>query len=310
MSPGPQLLFNRRYSLAILGPQGQNALQYGNIGAAQAPLRVAFEVEKTPADAANTGKIALFNLNRQVRAALGPGYKLQLTAGYEGLAEKIFIGLVHKVVVQRQGPDVVTSMECRDGQFGLFEASFNQDYPPGPSTKLAAILSDVAKVMTVDIGVVIGLPDESFPRGITLHGGCRDVLRKLLHKHGLEASVQNGKLNIIPEKYTMGTKAVVISQSTGMIGVPSMSGATNQDVSFDCLLNPKLVPAQMVQILSDSDNTSGFFKIRTAKYAGDSHDNNWQVSCECARIPKETLVTSLSPAQGFAFGSAVIPGLL
>ncbi|RYF09308.1 MAG: hypothetical protein EOO40_07115, partial [Deltaproteobacteria bacterium] len=142
MPVDPQLLFGRAYSVTLVAPNGTIEAQYGNMGTGGTGLRVAFDVERTVADAGNTAKIALFNLSPGNRAAIGKGYRVQLVAGYVGLAEKIFIGTVSKSIVQRQGADIITNIEALDGQQGLFSASFNQDFPP--DTRLCDVLSLVS----------------------------------------------------------------------------------------------------------------------------------------------------------------------
>jgi hypothetical protein len=303
VSGGQQYLFARVYALTLVPPTGGEPAQFGNLAAGQSALRVAFEVNKGVKTNPNSAKITLYNLNRQARTALGAGYLVALQAGYDGLAEKIFIGTVSKVETARAGADITTTLEATDGQEALLAASFNRSYPS--QTHLAQVLQDVGKAMSVDPGVVLGLPDETFPRGIALHGSCTAVLRKLCHKHGLEASVQNGKLNILPIRAHLGQAAIVLSSKTGMLGVPS---ATKEAVTFDALLNPKLVPGQLVQVVSANTAASGYYKIRTVKIAGDTHGDKWQANCECARLTET--VQQLGPAQGFNYAQAVVPGLL
>jgi hypothetical protein len=302
--PGTQqYLFGRAYAVALKAPDASLAAQFGNIVAGQSALRLSFEVVKTATDTPNTAKITLYNLNPAARSAVGAGYNVELRAGYDGLCEKVFIGVVSKATTARQGPDVTTTIEATDGQEGLLNARFNREYPA--NTQLASVLADIGEAMSCDPGVVLGLPQQAFTRGVTLSGSARDALKTLLARHGLEASIQNGKLNIVPKGAHLGTAAIVISAYTGMIGIPS---ATKDSVTFDSLLNPKLVPKQLVAVQSRNRFSSGFYAIRKAKLEGDTHDAKWQVNCECARLPAAT--QALSPAQGFLYQSAVVPGLL
>jgi hypothetical protein len=104
----------------------------------------------------------------------------------------------------------------------------------------------------------------------------------------LEWNVTNGLLNIYPIKQTNGVEAQLISLETGMIGVPS----TNNDIlQFTSLLNPKLLPGTPISLVSENKSLNGFYKIRKSHFEGDSHDQKWQVTCECIPI-QETVIIS------------------
>lgn len=300
-----QYLFGRSYRLQVQAKDGGAAAVYGNQAQGQSPLRVNFEIERDSIPTPNGAKITVFNLSAASRAALGPGYIVSLAAGYDGLVDRIFLGAVQKVTITRQNADIATQMELSDGAGALLGTLFKKDYPP-KTTHLATVLSDVAAAMKIDAGIVVGLPDETFGRGLSLHGSCQDILRTLLNKHGLEFTVQNGKLNIMPYHTHLGSAAVVLSESTGLLGVPS---APEKDaVQFEALLNPRLVPGQLVQVVGAQSNIDGFYKLRKVKFTGDTHDQDWKASCEAARVTQP--LQTLTPAFGLAYGQAVVAGLI
>lgn len=298
-----QYLYARAYQLT-LGPQaGGQGLQYGNIAGTTSALRISFNIDKPAVGCPNKGTVTLYNLSQSNRTALVQGYRLTLDAGYQGMVERVLFGKVWKVTTKREGPDIATTLEVIDGLESLMYAVLDRPYPPG--TTLAQVLADVAKAMQALPGVVLGLPAKTFPRGLTVHGLCRDTLRRLLQPLGLEASLSNGRLNILPKHAHLGSAAIVLSPRTGLLGVPNVS-FTSTD--FTALLNPKLVPGQLVQLVTANTNTSGFFKIRSAKLQGDTHAGNWQVSCQGVQLANA--LQDLKPARGFEYGQAVVPGLV
>ncbi|RYF12578.1 MAG: hypothetical protein EOO40_00915, partial [Deltaproteobacteria bacterium] len=216
-----QYLFGRAYSIALGPPKGGAAIQFGNLDAGSTALRIDFEVQKGVKDKPNSAKIKLYNLKPQTRAALTVGYQVLLRAGYQGLAEKVFIGTVDKVAHERSNADITTTIEAKDGQQGLLNAAFNRNYPV--NTPLSAVLSDIGEAMSLDPGIVLGLPQEVLPRGATFSGSARQALTTLCRSRALEFSVQNGRLNILPQGKHLGTSAVVVSSYTGMIGIPSVT---------------------------------------------------------------------------------------
>jgi len=297
-----QLLYGRAYDLKVGPATGGAGLRFGNTVQSPAALHITFEIQKIAQGAANKGTITLFNISQKLRTSLVRGYQLSLSAGYLGLMGLLIDGTVFKATSQRQGPDVITTLDIIDGLKALLYSPFDRPYPKG--THLSTILSDVAKAMDVLPGTIMGLPNKTFGRGFVAHGLCRDILETLLKPYGLEAQINNGKLNILPRAATLGTAAIVLSPQTGLLGVPSV-GQTS--VSFEAMLNPRLVPGQMVQLITANTNTTGFFKIRSSKMTGDTHGDKWAVACEGVRT---TTVAASGVAQGFAFEQAVIPGLL
>jgi len=297
-----QLLYGRAYDLKVGPATGGQGLRFGNTVQSPTALHVAFDITKIAQGAANKGTITLFNVNQKLRTSLVRGYQVSLSAGYLGLMGVLISGTVFKATSQRQGPDIVTTLDVIDGLKALLYSPFDRSYPKG--TALATVLSDVAKAMDVLPGTVMGLPDKKFGRGFVAHGLCRDILETLLTPYGLESQVSNGKLNILPKSATLGTAAIVLTPRSGLLGVPSVAQTS---VSFEAMLNPRLVPGQMVQLITANTNTSGYFKIRSCKMAGDTHGDKWAVACEGVRT---TTVAAQGVAQGFAYDQAVLPGLI
>lgn len=308
-NPQAQYLFKRAYAVSLGPPNQQSALQYGTIGVSPAPLRIKFEIEKTMFGASpNHSKIDIYNLSIQSRSSIKKGYLVQLQAGYNNLLGTIFTGNVFVAKTERDGSEIMTSLECLDGGSAIIMAVLDKSY--GEGVKLSQILQDVATAMSVvtniqpvgvNSGIILGIPNVIFNTGFVAHGPCKDTLDKLLTPMGLEWNVQNGNLNIIPKRNFDGNTAQIVSVDTGMIGVPSQNEGF---VQFTSLLNPKLVPGALVQLVSENKNLNGYFKIRKSKFEGDSHDNKWQVSCEACIMSNVT--QTLPASKGFDINTAVV----
>lgn len=263
-------LFNRSWSVKV-GVPGDLAYEYTQ-------LRTVFQIEKTSASSSNKATVQLYNLNLQSRMAMQKkGLQLQLKAGYFGLIESLYLGDVMKVEIKRDHELIVTTFECGECEKQLANAHFEKSYPPG--TTYVQIVQDLAAALGVDIGVVLGIQAMSYNTGVSFSGSCKHVLDRLLLRQGLEWSIQNNALQILPRSAHNGEEAIVLSKKTGLIGVPSPK---ESGILFSALLNPKLMPGQAVKIVSDTFN--GFYKIKMAKFSGDSHGDKWQVECEGVRI--------------------------
>lgn len=305
-----QYLFNRAYAVSIAPPGQTQSFQYGTLGLKPAPLRVRFDIDKNGVGSSNKAKIEIFNLSDQTRQQLKSGWSILLEAGYNGLTGIIFFGDIslEGTTSTRNGPDIITAIMCGDGEAAIGFSTIDKNYPAG--TTLAIVLQDIGTAMNtktntspigLNAGVGIGIPNVVFQRGLTLHGSCADALNKLLPPNGLKWNVDNGNLNILPVNSTNGNTAIVVSSNTGMIGVPSQN---KNFMTFTSLLNPKLVPGALIQLVSQNTSLNGFYTINRAHYEGDSHDNKWQVECEC--VQANDVAQSLPAAQGFNYNTAVV----
>lgn len=298
-------LFDRAWQVIIGTPANPNQASYGSVGTGSTPLRVAFNVAKGQKGSPNKAVISIFNMAPQNRAAIRQGMLVTLSAGYNAQVQTLFAGVVTKVTAARAESDIVVMLECGDGESAITTVNFDRAYDAG--TTLAQVLTDVATAMQlvtagnptgVDAGAALGIPPITYGKGLTVHGSVRNTLDKLCKPAGLEWSVQNGALQIIPLAHHSGEAAEVIGPDTGLIDVPSTDGEVT---SFVALLNPRLAPGRLVQLQSSSIN--GFFKIRGGKWDGDSHGPKWQAAIEAVAAPNVFEV--LPAAAGFNYETGV-----
>jgi hypothetical protein len=315
-SANSQYLFNRAYVLTMGAPGSTSALQYGTVGANPSPLRIRFDIDKTMVGSPNKSKIEIYNLSAQTRQSIKKGYLVQLQAGYatnknsstnNNLMQTLFIGSVILATSTRVDADIITALECGDGESAITNARLDKSYPSG--TTLAAILQDVGVALAtvtgsqpqgIAAGVALGIPPQTFNNGFVARGACRDTLDILCKSQNLEWNIQNGNLNIIPITNFNGQSAIVVSSSTGMIGVPSEN---INFIQFNNLLNPNLVPGSLIQLVSQNVTLNGFYKIRRSHFEGDTYDQKWQTAVEATQV--QNVQQTLPIAQGFNYTPAV-----
>ena len=307
-------LFQRAYQVSIGTPLNPDQAKYGNVPSNKGltPLRVTFDLKKTSQSSANKGKISIWNMAGDTRSRIAPGMLVTLTAGYRSLFQVLFNGVVAKATSERHGADIETVMEVGDGESAISQVPFNKHYLNG--THLSEILQDLAEAMHeitpanpagIQPGVVMGIPDVEYPLGYSANGVASQILRKLCNAHGLQWSVQNGALNIIPLNGSTSTTetAEMISSDNGMLGIPSVNG---DKVSFSNLINPNIEPTRMVKIYSPT--VTGVFVLQSVDISGDSHGDKWEMKCEGTALP--TAGATAKTAQGFNYaGAEVTPEL-
>lgn len=297
--------FGRAYQVTLqplTTKQGGLATKYtyGSRTNTNEAIRCSFEVSKGLVSGANTAKVTLYNIAPIVRESLAMGWEVTIQAGYQGIFSILFRGIIQKTKSHRDGPDIVTDMECLDGGNVLNYMTVSKTYPKG--TSWIAVVQDVASYFNVHVGTVLGLPKATFPRGITVHGQCSQIIQRLCHPYRLEFSIQDGLLTILPKDAHLGTMAIVLNKDTGLLGIPSV---TLTGIEFEALLNPYLKAGQIVLLQSKNKLSDGYCKIRGVKFQGDTFGEKWTAACSAFAMPKGSVQT-LKAAQGFNFETAVI----
>ena len=144
-------------------------------------------------------KVEIFNLNDNSRSSLeAKGTRVILEAGYLHTKATLFRGNITKVVHRSSPPDIITTLEVRDGDNRFRNTTIDKGYPAGVKTRL--VIEDIAKQMDLPIGIIVGVPDNQYANGLSLSGPARLHLDYLTKNNDLEWSIQDETLQIIPKQ--------------------------------------------------------------------------------------------------------------
>jgi hypothetical protein len=326
---GSHLLFNRSWSLRIGQLKKSKGIQFQNYSyrdqdgflVPAAPLKITFSIEKNFIGTPNTTKFEIYNLSLETRSSIKAGYVIELKAGYKGLIDRIFFGQIGIAGVKsvRNGPNIITTLECYDGGGAIMMTRINKSYPPG--IKLYQIVEDILSEMSlesnynpspIDTGLVLNLPDRTFPRGKAINSSCKDALNDLLKHEGLDWSVQNNSLIILPIGKASNQIAIVLSTETGLVGIPTRNGIYFEIKS---LLNPQLQPGVMIQLKTEAvafnmntgrnEQLAGFYIVKIVKYSGDTYGADWTAECQCMPIQAKEVNVVNSVSTGFDLSTSV-----
>jgi hypothetical protein len=249
---------------------------------------VAFRVDKSISGQPNKATIDIWNLSATHRGVFKDEFsRVRLEAGYlgelgaDGNVGIIFDGHVREVVHRRQGTDIITHLECGDGDKGIRQGTINKTLEPGASVK--DVIGSIIEVMEdVAEGVLLGLEDAlPFDRPVILSGPVTRELDKVGRTLGVHWSIQDGALEIIPGASAIND-IVLISQETGMIGVPSI---TDTGVTVECLLNPQIRANRMVRVVSDIvEVPEEDLRVSSVAFEGDNQNGAFKAIIEAERL--------------------------
>ena len=232
--------------------------------------------------------ISIYNLSTDTaNKAFKRGKTLSFKAGYEDLIDKIFSGTLRNIIRERRGPDTITRLICRGGKLVDEQPQVNDTL--GVDTKLTQII----RACGAPLGYPIVMDDSQFADvdpyiyGCTLQGDPRVYLDELAQTHGFDYIIENERLVVVRRGYTRQGDVHVVSQFTGMEGIPEIS-----EVGVDVVtrLNPKIRIGGKFRVESElaTFNFSNLYfrdipesagqgehKIIKIEYTGDTWGDAW-----------------------------------
>jgi len=272
------VLFNRIIKVTF-GPPG-------SFGKETTGLFTQFEVEKTSESGPNRAKITIANLNRDSLSILQEeGAIVRLEVGYDGVAEELFFGNITKSKTEQEAADAFTLIEASDGGKNLETATVNQSFGAGVTTK--QVIELLARELNVSLGAIKGVTTEAFQNGITLSGSAKTQMDTITEKLGLEWSIQDRALQILPPEEPSDLFGTLLTPETGLLGSPAKR---ESGLEFVSLMNTKIKPG--VAVLINSRDVDGTFKVRKCTYVGNSDSGPFQVQCEAKEIETQVVTTS------------------
>lgn len=241
-----------------------------------------------------------------------------LSAGYGDNVAQIFGGSIKQIRIGRENAtDTFVDIIAADGDTAYNFATINATLAAGwAATDVYNAILLSLKPYGVTAGYAPTFPATKGTRGKSMYGMTRDYLRELANSVGSYWYIQDGRLNIIPIAGYIPGPAQVITDKTGMVGVPVQ---TVDGITVKCLLNPAIIPGARIQIdnasvqqvqfdvsygalnnFYDPNNASkntgldadGLYKVYALTMSGDTRGNDFYSDMICAAVNGTTPLTS------------------
>lgn len=256
-------------------------------------MKIEFSISKGLSSSANSAEISIYNLTESHRNGMGKEFDaITLEAGYippgdDGNVGIIFKGAVRDVEHRREGPDIITTISCGDGDKALRRATISKSYKKG--TPVKEVVEDIYKELEKE-GVKRGewkFPEDvekkTFKRPYAACGSCAREMDTIGRGNGFYWSLQNETMEIIPGDGFIGD-VVLLTPQTGMIGTPAI---TDNGVRVSALLNPAIRPNRRIKIISETLNMNaadGIYRVSEVTYSGNNMDGEFRVDITCESI--------------------------
>jgi hypothetical protein len=307
--------FKRRATLVVNRPE-----QRGNNPSAFVPesnldlsaFRFTFKTVQQDVESPNNCAIRVYNLSADTVETIRKGEysRVVLQAGYDQLYGVIFDGTIKQFRVGRESmTETYLDILAADGDIPYNQAIVNKTLAAGsaPQDRVNAAV-DAMKERGATQGYQMEFTGGILPRGKVLFGMARAYLRSESQAQGATWNISNGRINIVPLKGYLPGEAVVLSTSTGMIGIPEQ---TIDGLRASCLLNPRIVVGGLVKIDNKSINqtiqanpsaapipynqyaglqllakitSDGIYRVLVAEHEGDNRGSPWFTHLVCLAL--------------------------
>jgi len=271
-------LYNRVASVEI-GRSGEEGIRISK-------LRISFSVKKPDPSRKqrNSATVKIYNMSEQSRNSIKETEDvLILKAGYaDSEGEKvIFTGDITTINHEHDSPNIITTIDCNDGDKILRDGVITLTHKDGAGTK--QILQEVINKLNLPKKIntaLLDIADKKYATGFAFAGQSKVALDKLAEVAGFNWSIQNNELKIVDKNKTDKSIAISLSSTTGMIGSPTrindIYGKKDGKKSvrgwkIQSLLQPITEPDSGAIVGSKEIPSGSLFKIVDVEHRGDTH---------------------------------------
>lgn len=276
-------------------------------------LRFRFAIRRGDIQTPNSADIRVYNVAPDTAYRAQKEFsRLILQAGYEGNYGVIFDGVIKQIRRGRESAtDTYLDITAADGDSAYNFAIVNASLAAGstPADQTNAVMQGM-EPWGVDPGYFpwdedASPPQNGLPRGKVLWGMCRDAMREIGKNTGSSWSIQDGKVNFVPDNAYLPGEIPVINAATGMIGMPEQ---TQNGIKVKCLLNPNIkiggvikldnasiqqlryglavadTPANLMNKEVVKTNDDGLYRVLVADHTGDTRGNDYYTDIICISV--------------------------
>jgi len=268
-------------------------------------LRCIFKVEKSVFPTVNFAEVKIYNLESNLENTfIKEGVRIVIEAGYDGFIQnetgesikvqspkqygKIFDGEIVQVLRDREDNiDYTLTLIAYDGDTYLNRSFIKFSVNKGMNQR--QMISQIASQATnpADVGhISTNLSSKTLPRGKVFFGAPKGYLRDIARDNNANLWLDDGQIVIAKVTDIPKGQALVLSPTTGLIGVPQQ---TQEGIQYRCLLNPSITLFSMVKL----DNTivrqlklamgqkpamlddDGQYQTAKVVFSGDTRGNDW-----------------------------------
>jgi hypothetical protein len=211
-----------------------------------------------------------------------------LAAGYQQNQKVLFSGELRGAQDISEGPNVIVELSTGDGDAAITQTRLNLVVPAGAT--MSQVFQQIVDSMGVQSGNLqsaLGQFQSSpqaarlFAKGAALKGSAAEILSDMCRSVGIQWSIQNGAIQILPVTTPPEGQAILIDENHGMVGTPTVD--TKGIAVVRTLMIPGIIPGSKIAL--SSRNASGGFTVIGMEIEGDTSPGSttWGYTLNCER---------------------------
>lgn len=217
--------------------------------------------------------------------------KVLVKAGYKEQYGLIYKGDVTNIEYVKEGTENMLRITAGDGAVAL-KTPVAKTYSNAQASTIAEDIIKEMKASGLEIAkgaidaIKAKLTGEKETGKTIIKESAKKALNKVLKKNGLDYGVVNNELHVVDSiKRKIPDFGVKLSGLNGLIGYPNKKrdqqtdGTFKEFITFNCLLNPDIIPGREVEI--DSKYITGKFIVQDMRINGDTWSSGeWMIEAE------------------------------
>lgn len=260
-----EVKFQRRYRITIQSSDGAAIV-------IDKDLTAVFNIHRSVSSSLNMMTLEIYNLSAATRSQIFQDrfstrrYKIIVELGYSALST-VFVGDIYEANSTRQGTNIITTIDARDGNFDTSQTIVNTTFKEGST--IYDIIDFMARAFpNVSIRhITHNELDGVFERPVVLEGNVYELIKQYSNSKLNQVYIDLGVINVLGQnEVIVNSNLTLIDASTGMINTP------RRDQSFltvTTLLEPRVVMGQIVEVNSKiQPQYNGVYKVLGVTHRG------------------------------------------
>lgn len=252
--------FQRNYRLTVQADDGELII-------IESPLTLNFSIERSTMSSVNSAQLTVLNLSKKVRSRIfqdrfsNVDYKrIVLQAGYGKQLSTVFIGNIFQANSFRNGNDIVTFIDARDGGFDTTGTITSKTVEGGTVKEtVQSLIGEFANVTEGKIGDIEG----DFKKPVVLDGNTFELIKKYTKER---AFIDLEELNVLNENEVIVGDVPLLTSANGLLSTPRREDAY---LTVETIFEPRIVMGQLLGIKSDiASEFDGQYKVIGVKHQG------------------------------------------
>jgi hypothetical protein len=228
------------------------------------------------------GKRSKSGTSAQTRAT--KGIPCRIEAGYASGTSLVWLGDLRTAQSVLDDATWVTTLKSGDGEKAWQNARLHVSF--GPRTSLDTALRAIVRSLGIGEGNISKFTQRLkmagsaiFPSGAVLSGSTSRQLLDFARSAGLEASIQDGALQLLDRGKALPAEAVRLTPETGLIGSPTVD---NQGIlTAQTLMIPDIVCGCLVVV--EAERIKGNYRVEKVTWSFDRAGTDWGCEIQASR---------------------------